>query len=88
MHSYIRRALAAMSRSARALLRALGRFGSAFAEFQRQQDRLAAQRLSFDAYMINPAEAPDTYAEFLARTSGPLRREPSAASRLAGHGVR
>jgi hypothetical protein len=88
MHSHITRGLAAISRITRALLRALGRFGSAVAEFQRQQDRLTAKRLSFDAYLIDPTAAPDTYAEFLARTSGPLRREPTAASRLAGRGVR
>jgi hypothetical protein len=88
MHSHITRGLAAISRFTRAILRALGRFGSAFAEFQRQQNRLAAKRLSYDAYMINPVQPPDTYAEFLVRTSGPLRREPNAASRLSGHGVR
>jgi hypothetical protein len=87
MHSYITRGLAAISRFTRAMLRALGRFGGAVAEFQRQQDRLTAKRLSFDADLVNPATPPDTYAEFLARTRGPLRREPSAASRLAGHGV-
>jgi hypothetical protein len=88
MHSYVTRGLAAISRFTRAMLRALGRFGSALAEFQRQQDRLAAKRLSYDAYMINSATPPETYDEFLFRTSGPLRREPSAASRLAGRGVR
>lgn len=87
MYSHIRRGLAAIFRFTRAMLLALGRFGGAFAEFQRQQNRLNAVRLSFDAHMINPSAPPDTYAEFLARTSGPLRREPSARSRLAGHGV-
>jgi hypothetical protein len=87
MDSQIRRGLAAISGFTRAMLRALGRFGGAFAEFQRQQNRLSAVRVSYDAHMINPTAPPDTYAEFLARTSGPLRREPSAKSRLAGHGV-
>ena len=88
MNSYVVRGLAAISHFTRSMLRALGRFGSAFAEFQRQQNRLAAKRLSYDAYMIDSAIPPETYDEFLFRTSGPLRREPSAASRLAGHGVR
>jgi hypothetical protein len=87
MHSHIRRGLAAISGFIRAMLGALGEFGSAFAEFQRQQTRLNAVMLSYDAHMISPSTPPDTYAEFLARTSGPLRREPSARSRLAGHGV-
>ena len=87
MHSHIRRGLAVTTGFTRAMLGALGRFGGAFAEFQRQQNRLNAVKLSYDAHMINPTAPPDTYAEFLARTSGPLRREPSARSRLAGHGV-
>ena len=87
MHSHIRRGLAAISGFTRAMLGALGRFGGAFAEFQRQQNRLNAIMLSYDAHMINPTAPPNTYAEFLVRTSGPLRREPSAKSRLAGHGV-
>jgi hypothetical protein len=87
MHSHIRRGLAAISGFTRAMLGALGRFGGAFAEFQRQQNRLNAVMLSYDAHMIDSTLPPDTYAEFLARTTGPLRREPSAKSRLAGHGV-
>jgi hypothetical protein len=87
MYSHMRRGLAALSGFGHAMLLALGRFGGAFAEFQRQQNRLNAVMLSYDAHMINPSAPPDTYAEFLARTSGPLRREPSARSRLAGHGV-
>ena len=88
MNSYLMRGLAAISHFTHAMLRAFGRFGSALAEFQRQQNRLAAARLSYDAHMINPATPPQDYAEFLARTSGPLRHEPSARSRLTGHGVR
>lgn len=87
MHSYITRGLAALSRFTHAALGALGRCGSALAEFQRQQNRFAEARLSLDAYLSDPAAPPETYEEFLARTYGPLRREPSAASRLAGHGV-
>jgi hypothetical protein len=88
MYTHITRGLAAISRFGRTVLRALGRFGSRLAEFQRQQDRLAASRLSLDPYLTDPAAPPETYEEFLVRTCGPLRREPSARSRLAGHGVR
>lgn len=88
MHSHVMRTLAAISHFTHAMLRAFGRFGSAVAEFQRQQNRLAAARLSMDAYLIDPAAPPEDYEEFLVRTVGPLRHEPSARARLTGHGVR
>ena len=34
-----------------------------------------------DHYLVAPAQAPDTYEEFLLRTTGPLDHEPSAAAR-------
>jgi hypothetical protein len=34
-----------------------------------------------DHYVFRPRTLPDTYAEFLYRTSGPLVREPSASER-------
>jgi hypothetical protein len=46
-----------------------------------------AQRLMFvlrtatDRYTANPGAAPDTYQEFLARTSGALLHEPPARKR-------
>ncbi len=46
-----------------------------------------AQRLVFtlrttpDAYITDRDRAPDSYAEFLYRTSSPLLHEPSAAAR-------
>ena len=88
MNRHIRRDLAAVSHFIRAMLRAFGQFGNAVAEFQRQQNRLAAARLSLDTYMIDPATPPEDYGEFLGRTGGPLRHEPSARARLTGHGVR
>lgn len=36
-----------------------------------------------DRYLPNSGQAPDDYAEFLFRTSGPLAHEPSARQRLA-----
>lgn len=37
-----------------------------------------------DRYLPHPDNAPDTYAEFLHRTSGALAREPSARARARG----
>ena len=51
------------------------------------QRLLTIRRLAFDSTLPEPDKAPDTYAEFLLRTSGPLLHEPSARQRLAGHAV-
>jgi hypothetical protein len=40
-------------------------------------------RASLDRYTFQPDEPPDTYDEFLARTSGLLRHEPAASRRTA-----
>lgn len=53
-------------------------------EMNEAQQRLLAVRMSADRYLTNPDTPPDTYAEFLMRTSGPLLREPSAARRAGG----
>ena len=45
-------------------------------------------RLAPDRYLPDSGEAPDDYAEFLFRTSGPLTREPSARKRAAGRSLR
>jgi hypothetical protein len=45
------------------------------------QRRLAALRTAPDRYLFNSEEAPATYAEFLARTSGQLLHEPPASKR-------
>jgi hypothetical protein len=52
-------------------------------EMNEAQQRMMALRMAADRYLINPDTPPDTYAEFLMRTSGPLLREPSAAKRAA-----
>ena len=41
-------------------------------------------RLAPDRYLPDSDRAPDDYAEFLFRTSGPLVHEHSARQRLAG----
>jgi hypothetical protein len=79
--------LTAVRRSARALAYLIVRIGSALAEINYQQRRLSAIRQSYDWYLGNPFEAPDTYAEFLLRTGGVLRHEPSARQRLSGQAV-
>jgi hypothetical protein len=51
------------------------------------QRRMAAIRTAPDRYTAHPDAAPDTYAEFLFRTSGLLLHEPSARSRARRHGA-
>jgi hypothetical protein len=64
------------------------RVAAVIAECNEAQRRLTYFRLSYDRYMLEGDRAPDTYAEFLVRTSGPLHREPSARQRDAGRGIR
>jgi hypothetical protein len=52
------------------------------------QHRAAVLRASADRYLLHPEIPPDTYAEFLFRTSGPLLREPTATARSRGQTVR
>ena len=64
------------------ILRALsGRVAAVIAECNYAQRRLSVLRASPDRYLAQPELAPDTYQEFLFRTSGPLAHEPSAAQR-------
>lgn len=48
------------------------------------QRRMAALRTGPDHYCGQPDAAPDTYAEFMFRTSGALMHEPTARQRLRG----
>jgi hypothetical protein len=79
--------LTAIKRLMLAVARLIVRIGSAIAEMNYHQQRHSAIRQSLDRYIENPFQAPETYAEFLLRTSGPLRREPSARQRMSGHPV-
>jgi hypothetical protein len=45
------------------------------------QRRMAEIRNAPDRFAARPDVAPDSYAEFLFRTSAPLQREPSAQAR-------
>ncbi len=63
------------------LRRAARRVAAAVSEMNEAQRRMADLRTTQDRYLINPDEAPATYDEFLARTSGRLLHEPSASRR-------
>lgn len=61
---------------------------AAVAECHRATLTMTQLRLAPDRYMPHSAQAPDDYAEFLFRTSGPLRHEPTARQRAAGRSLR
>lgn len=73
------------------LPRALGRQASRLAELIRElnywQRRVAILSMAPDRFVPHPDRAPETFSEFLARTSGPLLREPSSKARLSGRQV-
>jgi len=89
--AYIPRIAQRKSTTMNRLWRALRRAASALARFAGEIDyaqrRRAALILAPDRYLTEPDKPPDTYPEFLARTHGPLMREPSARARLAGRRV-
>lgn len=69
------------------LLRAIRRGAAAarrlVAECNRAQRRMLQLRLSPDRQLSDPNAAPDSYPEFLFRTSGPLQHEQPARKRFA-----
>ena len=56
---------------------------SVVSECNRASRVMTQVRLAPDRFLPDSGRAPDDYAEFLFRTSGPLAREPSARQRLA-----
>lgn len=64
----------------RRLAREISEFLSDWTYAQRRLYELATAP---DRYMLNPDVAPDTYAEFLLRTSGVLHHEPPARCRAS-----
>jgi hypothetical protein len=68
--------------------RAAHSLAAVISECHYAQRRLLQLRLSPDRYVIGGGDAPDTYAEFLFRTSGCLLHEPSADKRSAGRPTR
>jgi hypothetical protein len=77
-----------LRRIGRGVRRLARRIAAAVADCRYAQRRMAALQASPDRYLPDPDRAPDTYQEFLFRTSGPLVRELSAARRSAGRAVR
>jgi hypothetical protein len=63
------------------LRRAARRVAAVVAEMNEAQRRMAVLRTAPDRYLFDPNEPPATYDEFLARTSGRLLHEPTAAER-------
>jgi hypothetical protein len=61
---------------------------AAVAEANEAQRRIIVLRTAQDRYLLEPDEPPDSYAEFLSRTSGVLLREPSARNRGRRIGTR
>ena len=64
------------------LWRVAGRVADAVHEMNEAQRLMLVARTATDRYVGNPGAAPDTYAEFLARTSGVLLHEPPARKRM------
>ena len=68
--------------------RVAGKLADAVHEMNEAQRLMMVLRTAPDRYVENPGAAPDTYEEFLARTSGALLHEPAARKRVrrAGRG--
>jgi hypothetical protein len=68
--------------------RVAGKLADAVHEMNEAQRLMMVLRTAPDRYVENPGTAPDTYEEFLARTSGALLHEPAARKRVrrAGRG--
>ena len=64
--------------------RAAGKLADAVREMNEAQRLMLVLRNAPDRYGNDTGVAPDTYGEFLARTSGPLLHEPSARRRSRG----
>jgi hypothetical protein len=62
--------------------RVADKVADAVREMNEAQRLMLALRTATDRYVENPHAAPDTYEEFLARTSGALLHEPSARRRI------
>jgi hypothetical protein len=62
--------------------RIAGKVADTVREMNEAQQRALAWRTALDRYVESPDAAPDTYGEFLARTSGMLLHEPPARKRI------
>ena len=57
-------------------------------DYRYAQRRLIQLQTNPSAHVLRPGQAPDTYREFMFRTSGPLAHEPSATQRSLGRAIR
>ena len=57
-------------------------------EMNHAQRRLLSLMTAYDRHPFQADVPPEDYAEFLLRTRGVLRHEPSASQRFAGAGIR
>jgi hypothetical protein len=62
--------------------RVTGKLANAVREMNEAQRLMIALRTATDRYVDSPGAAPDTYNEFLARTSGVLVHEAPARKRI------
>jgi hypothetical protein len=62
--------------------RVVGKLADTVREMNEAQRLMLVVRTATDRYIENPGAAPDTYDEFLARTSGALLHEPPARKRI------
>ena len=62
--------------------RVAGKLADAVREMNEAQRLMLVLKTATDRYVENPAAAPDTYDEFIARTSGVLLHEPPARKRI------
>ena len=65
-----------------AVRRVAGKLADTVREMNEAQRLMLVLRTATDRYIDNPGAAPDTYDEFLARTSGALLHEPCARKRI------
>lgn len=64
--------------------RAARKLADAVREMNEAQRLMLVLQNAPDRYVPDPGAVPDTYHEFVARTSGPLLHEPSARRRNRG----
>jgi hypothetical protein len=62
--------------------RVAGKLADAVREMNEAQQLTLVRRTAIDQYVEHPGAVPDTYDEFLVRTSGALLHEPSARKRI------
>jgi hypothetical protein len=62
--------------------RVAGKLADAVREMNEAQRLMLVLQTATDRYVENPGAAPDTYDEFLARTSGVLLHESPARQRI------